>query len=48
MTRADLETILLDLRYDMDLINEDFDLSEELKNLNNEELQNLINEYQES
>jgi hypothetical protein len=47
MTRADLETILFELRYDMDLIGEEINISEELKNLSDEELQALIEEYSE-
>lgn len=46
--RAELETALFNLRYDMDCIGEEIDISEELKNLSDEELQKLINEYQES
>ncbi len=47
MKRSELETILFDLRYDMDLIGEEIDIAEELRNLSDEELQALIEEYSE-
>lgn len=45
MSRSELETILFDLRYDMDLIGEEIDISEEFKNLSDAELLKLIEEY---
>lgn len=45
MSRSELETILLNLRYDMDCIGESFNLSEELQNVSTEELKAMIEEY---
>lgn len=47
MRRAELINALLEVRYDMDCIGEEIDLSKELQNVSNEELQALIAEYSE-
>lgn len=45
--RKELEQRLYDLRYDMDLIGLEEDLKNEIRNLTDEELVNLVNEYEE-
>ncbi len=47
MKRADLERTLFELRYDMDCIGEEYDISKELQNVSNEELKAMIEEYSE-
>lgn len=45
--REELEQRLFDFRYDMDLIGLEEDLKNEIRNLTDEELVNLVNEYEE-
>lgn len=45
--REELEQRLFDFRYDMDLIGLEEELRNEIRNLTDEELVNLVNEYEE-
>lgn len=47
MSRSELLRALLDLRYDMDLIGESFNVSEELQNVSDSELLKMIEEFSE-